>query len=113
MNTDYDKFEAELLNRPGIRKAYEELAPKYALITELIHRRNELKISQRELARRIGTRQPAISRLEAGDNNARLETLIKVAEALGLEFTLTPKESPDNRKTQPSPATREILISKP
>ncbi|MGI2336358.1 MAG: helix-turn-helix domain-containing protein [Dehalogenimonas sp.] len=98
MNNEYDKFEAELLTRPGIRKAYEELTPKYTLIEELIQRRNDLKISQRELARRIGTRQPAISRLEAGDNNTRIETLIKVAEALDLKFTLTPKESSGNQK---------------
>ena len=27
--TDYDAFETELLRRPGVKKAYEELAEKY------------------------------------------------------------------------------------
>ncbi len=93
MGTNFDKFEAELLAKPGIRKEYEALSPKYAVIRELIQRRNELKISQRELARRIGTRQPAISRLEAGDYNARIDTLVKVADALGLRFELQPKDT--------------------
>ncbi len=91
MVTDFNKFEAELLSKPGIKKEYEALSPRYTVIRELIQRRNELHLSQRELARMIGTRQPAISRLEAGDYNARLETLIKVADALGLEFSLTLK----------------------
>jgi DNA-binding XRE family transcriptional regulator len=92
MGTDFDRFEAELLNKPGVKKQYEVLNPKYAVIHELIQRRNELHISQRDLAKRIGTRQPAISRLEAGDNNTRIETLIKVADALGLQFSLSPKD---------------------
>jgi len=91
MSTDFDKFEAKLLSKPEIRKEYEALNPKYAVIHELIQRRNELHISQRDLAKKIGTRQPAISRLEAGDYNARIETLIKVADALGLQFSLSPK----------------------
>ena len=92
MGTDFDKFEAELLSKPGVKKEYEALNPKYAVIHELIQRRNELHMSQRDLAKKIGTRQPAISRLEAGDYNARIETLIKVADALGLQFSLSFKE---------------------
>ena len=91
MGTDFDKFEAELLSKPEIRKEYEALNPKYAVVHELIQRRNELHLSQRDLAKKIGTCQPAISRLEAGDYNARIETLIKVADALGLQFSLTQK----------------------
>ena len=91
MGTDFEKFEAELLAKPGVKKEYEALSPKYAVIQELIRRRGELKMSQRELASRIGTRQPAISRLEAGDYNARIDTLVKVADVLGLRFELRPK----------------------
>ena len=91
MPTDFNQFETELLNKPGIKTEYEALAPKYAVICDLIQRRSELHLSQRDLAKMVGTRQPAISRLEAGDNNTRIETLIKVADALGLQFALTPK----------------------
>jgi DNA-binding XRE family transcriptional regulator len=94
MPTDFDRFENELLTRPGVKKEFEALTPKYAVIRDLIQRRNELHLSQRDLAKMVGTRQPAISRLEAGDNNTRIETLIKVADALGLQFALTPKIHP-------------------
>jgi len=45
-------------------------------------------LSQRELARRMGTSQAAIARLEAGGVGATLTTLQRVAHALNLEVTV-------------------------
>ena len=87
-STRYQDFETELLNKPGIRKEYDALKPKYDLVRTIIERRNQLQISQTRLARIIGTRQPAISRLEKGDSNTTLKTLFKVAEALDLDIAL-------------------------
>lgn len=86
--TNYDEFEAELLKKPEIRKEYEALKPKYDMVRILIKRRSKLGMSQTELARRIGTRQPAISRLEKGDYNTTLSTLFRATEALGLDISL-------------------------
>ena len=86
--TNYDEFEAKLLEKPEIRKEYEALKPKYDMVRILIKRRSKLGMSQTELARRIGTRQPAISRLEKGDSNTTLSTLFRVTEALGLDISL-------------------------
>ncbi len=86
--TNYDEFEAKLLGKPEIRREYEALKPKYEMIRSLIKRRNQLRISQTELARIIGTKQPAISRLEKGDYNTTLSTFFKVADALDLDISL-------------------------
>jgi DNA-binding XRE family transcriptional regulator len=86
--TRYEEFEAELLQNPEIRREYEALKPKYDMIRNLIERRNKLSISQAELAKMIGTRQPAISRLERGDYNTTIDTLFKVASALDLDVSL-------------------------
>lgn len=86
--TKYEEFEAELLNKPGIRREFDALKPKYDLVRTIIERRNQLQVSQAQLARIIGTRQPAISRLEKGDSNTTLKTFFKVAEALDLDITL-------------------------
>ena len=88
-STRYQDFENELLNKPGIRKEYDALRPKYDLVRTIIERRNQLQISQTRLAKIIGTRQPAISRLEKGDTNTTLNTLFKVAEALDLDIALS------------------------
>jgi ribosome-binding protein aMBF1 (putative translation factor) len=45
-------------------------------------------LSQRELARRMGTSQAAIARLEAGGVGATLTTLQRVAHALNLRLTV-------------------------
>jgi DNA-binding XRE family transcriptional regulator len=86
--TRYEDFEAELLERPGIRKEYEALKPKYEMIRSLIERRNQLKLSQTQVAKIIGTKQPAISRLEKGDYNTTLNTFFRVADALNLDIHL-------------------------
>lgn len=50
-------------------------------------------ISQRELARRMGTSQSAVDRLEAGGVGATLTTLQRVASALGLTVSVDLKET--------------------
>ena len=45
-------------------------------------------LSQRELAARMNTSQAAVARLEAGDGDATLTILQKVAAALDLKITL-------------------------
>ena len=90
-STKYEDFEAELLRKPEIRREYEALKPKYEMIKTLIERRNQLRMSQTQLAETIGTKQPAISRLERGDYNTTLDTLFKVASALDLDISISPK----------------------
>ena len=86
--TNYEEFEAELLRKPEIRKEYEALKPKYDMVRMLIVHRSKLGMSQKELAEIIGTKQPAISRLESGDSNTTISTLFRVTEALGLDISL-------------------------
>jgi len=89
--TTHEEFKAELLKDPEFRREYEALKPKYEMIKTLIERRNQLRISQTQLAKTIGTKQPAISRLERGDYNTTLDTLFKVASALDLNIDISPK----------------------
>ena len=86
--TNFEEFEAGLLEKPEIHREYEALKPKYDMIRSLIERRGKLGISQTQLARIIGTKQPAISRLEKGDYNTTLSTFFKVADALDLDISL-------------------------
>ncbi len=91
--TNYEEFEAGLLEKPEIRREYEGLKPKYNMIRSLIERRNKLGISQTQLANIIGTKQPAISRLEKGDYNTTLSTFFKVTDALDLDFSLKARKT--------------------
>lgn len=65
-------------------------------------------ISQKELAERIGTSHSAISRLESGRHKASVETLQRVAEALGARFVFGfetgPRERPVRELVRPAGA---------
>ncbi|MBM3142297.1 MAG: helix-turn-helix transcriptional regulator [Chloroflexi bacterium] len=75
------------------RREYEALGPEFELIESIIRRRMELKMSQEELAAKVGTGQAAISRLESGNANPTLASLAEIAEALDadLRIELKPK----------------------
>ena len=51
-------------------------------------RRTDLGLSQRELAERCGTTQSAIARLERGGRPPRIDTLLRIADALQCELVV-------------------------
>jgi len=57
---------------------------KYQLADQIRKSREEMGVSQVELARRMGVTQPLISRMEKGESLPREETLVRIARALGL-----------------------------
>jgi DNA-binding XRE family transcriptional regulator len=64
----------------------EPIHPPDRLIAALVEARDTAGISQSELARRSGIRQPEISRLEAGRLDPRLSTLRRYADAIGVDI---------------------------
>lgn len=52
------------------------------------HARLQANLSQRELARRAATSQPALARLEAGDADPRFGTLLRLVEAAGFNLRI-------------------------
>lgn len=91
--TNFLDFKRELLKDSKERKEYERLKPKYDMIQRLIERRNELHLSQMELAHRIGKQQSAIARLESCEHNSTVDTLLEVTDALGLDVEFKRKST--------------------
>ena len=85
-NQKVDTMTAE--ERVEYDRAYAE-AGLAAEVGQRIHdARDTAGLSQRELARRMGTSQAAIDRLESGGVGATITTLQRVATALGLEVSV-------------------------
>lgn len=83
------EYIAEQMEDPAFRKAWEGLDPEFQVLKGMIKAREKLGLSQTELARRIGTKQSVISRLERGGfSKATLETIKKVAEALDMRLEI-------------------------
>lgn len=83
---NWRELKAELLKNPEFVREYEALETEYRLLEAIIRRRLEKGMTQEALARRIGTKQAAIARLESGRANPTLGFLRKVAEALDAEL---------------------------
>ncbi|MBI5445745.1 MAG: helix-turn-helix transcriptional regulator [Deltaproteobacteria bacterium] len=81
---------------PDFKVAYDELETEYALLRELLLARQRAGLTQAEVAEKMGTRPPAVTRLETSLSGSRhsptLATLKKYAAAVGckLEVHLTP-----------------------
>jgi len=65
------------------RKAYAALEEEFALASAVIAVRNRVGLTQRELARRMGTTQPVVARLESGRTRPSMRTLERLARATG------------------------------
>lgn len=89
--TTHEEFVQELIDsRPGFAEEYEKLRATRAFRVALIQARQDAGMTQTELARRIGTYQPVIARLEAGERSPTIETMSKIAKVLNVSFTITP-----------------------
>ena len=78
----------KLLADPEVKRLYDEMEAEYQVISAVIGKRLEKKMSQKQLADRVGTKQSAISRLESGNSNPSVNFLSKVAKALGGELQI-------------------------
>ena len=73
----------------------EKIEELSGIIGAMILRREELGLSQRELAARCGISQPALARLESCRSAPQLDTMLKVMKPLGLTLTVTRAAYPD------------------
>jgi len=86
---NYKNFKKELLKKPAVKRAYDNLESEYSLIETIIEKRINCGFTQKELAKKIGTKQPVISRLESGAYNPSVKFLHRVADALNENLTIT------------------------
>lgn len=85
----YKHLRAQLLKNKEFREAYDALGPEFALVQTIIEKRIKRGLTQEALARKIGTKQSAIARLESGTSNPTLEFLEKVATALDAQLVVS------------------------
>ncbi len=79
----------ELLKNPQFKKEWEDSEVDFQLGCKLIEARLAKKMSQRDLAKKVGTSQAAISRVEGMDGNPSLDLLKRIAKALDSTLKIT------------------------
>lgn len=73
------------------RREYERTRLANDVAVKVIRYRVDHGLSQAELGKMVGMRQPHVARLESGDHEPSLSTLSRLASALGLDFSVTVK----------------------
>jgi len=80
--TDFQDMLKRELKNPGFKKFYNEYGRQFKIAYQILQLRKKKNISQAQLAKKIGTKQSNIARMEAGHQNFSVDILEKIAEAL-------------------------------
>lgn len=94
----HEEMMAEWMKDPEFKAEYDALEEEFSIFDALVKARQKAGLTQEEVARRMGTKPPAIARLESSGGHHKpsptLSTLQKYAKALGcrLELRLVPKK---------------------
>ncbi len=80
------------MDDPAFKTEYDALEPKFSLFDELLKARKQAGLTQAQVAERMGTKPPAVARLESGGGSSRhspsIATLRRYAEAVGCELEI-------------------------
>lgn len=70
-----------------------EIQLEMDLIKAVIEARESQKLTQRDLSKKSGVKQPAIARIEKGINSAQIRTIIKLLYPMGYTLRVMPIDS--------------------
>ncbi len=70
----------------------EQTRAKEEVIEQFIRYRKSKKMTQEDLAKKVGVPRTNITRFESGRYNPSLEMMVKVATALGMKLSITLEE---------------------
>ena len=79
----FEILKKKMLADPEVRRAYDELVPEYAIARELIKARARAGLTQSDVAKRMGTTQSVIARMESGSKLPSMNSLVRYAKVTG------------------------------
>lgn len=88
-----DEINKRLENDNDLKQAYDNAQHEYEVVKQLVKMRNEMGLSQSDVARQSGLTQQMVSRIETVDNSPTLRNFIRYIDSLGLEIKIE-KRSP-------------------
>lgn len=82
-----------------VKKAYDEESLEFSIAKKLISERLKAKLTQEEVAKKMGTTQSVIARIESGARLPSMRTIEGYAHALGKFPEVSFKSYEENQKT--------------
>lgn len=78
----------ELLSGPKYRKAFTELEDEFLIAKALIQARTSANLTQKQVAKRMGTTQSVVARMESGNPLPSLKSVVRYAAAVNSKIDL-------------------------
>ena len=88
MNANDELIADQLRTDPEFHAEWKRTVLARAVAIAILKYRAKHHLSQRDLADLLGMKQPQVARLELGEVNPSMETLMRVSAQLGIEFTI-------------------------
>jgi DNA-binding phage protein len=88
MKTAWDSYVKKQLKTPAVRQAYEEETKALSIGLQLANQRKRKGLTQAQVAKKIGTSTPQLSRTERRPENVNMRTLMRYAEAVGMDLDI-------------------------
>ena len=89
----HEELRKKALRKKGVKKAFKEMEPEYSLVRRMLAARKKAGMTQADVARKMGTKTPAVARLEraliTGTHSPSLLTLRKYAEAVNCQLDIS------------------------
>ncbi len=106
---DINTLLVEKFKNKDFEKKYHRTASLFRLADEMLMLRKKRGLTQKELAKKVGTTQAVVSRLENASVKPSLETIIKIAEALDavVNVQLLPMETIRLEEKQAEPPDKK------
>jgi DNA-binding XRE family transcriptional regulator len=89
MGKKFNEKKRELMKNPEFRKEYNNLEPEFTIARALIKARARSGLTQQEVAKRMGTTQSAVARLERGHPLPSITSLKKYASATNSKLNIS------------------------
>lgn len=87
---NHAELKEKALANPETQAAYKRMDAEFSLLRQMLKARKKAGLSQAEVAKRMGTKAPAITRLESslgtGKHSPSVATLRRYAHAVGCEL---------------------------
>lgn len=86
---DFDECLRKELKNPEFKRLYDYHGRQLEIAYQMLQLRKQKKMSQAQLAKKIGTTQSNVARMESGRQNFTIEILNKVAQAFNKELKVS------------------------
>lgn len=86
--TNYERYVRAQLKDPAFAKAFRDESLRLRVARQILELRHKHDLTQHELARKIGTSQSVVARIEQGRENISVNRLDAIAQIFGKRIEL-------------------------